>query len=513
MKVSPQVLEYLSLIGIGNPEEQRRFLFPRLSDHYDPFRLDGMEEGVEKIIRALKGHKKVLVWGDADLDGIASTCLVKLGLEDLGFKHVQTRIPVRDSDGFGLVSDELRNYHNDGIEMLVTVDVGITNVEEANLARQLGMELLITDHHEVLGPLPEAVVINPKKPGSTYPCRELSGSGVALKLVTALFKRMVGMDEAELARLRPHYWVFAALGTVSDRCPLLDENRLIVKQGLENLRAGGWRSFEIWLEETGLSRKNLTVFDLYSRGISPFYAAHPEESVRLLFSQDDEWMRPLYAELNEKAARWQRGKQQMISEAQQAARDIGGMIVAVSGEIASDYLGTTAHALRERFGKSAIVLAPRNKTWHAECRGLEQGDLLSHLSQFEDMFLTFGGHRKACGFTLKPGMKDEFFSAIERNPVAQAQASDKEQLVYEYGLDSNLEEWALLAPFGEANPSPRLLARGVEVKTQGEKYLASGIPVFLPYSLRNSFKPNALFDVTYTIKADGGIRVLGLTPV
>jgi len=386
MKISNELLRYLSLKGITDPHEQRRFLLPQLTDHYDPFRMNEMDKAVEELRRAVKEHLRILVWGHADLDGIASAAMLKFALEDLGTEEVGVRIPSREVEWFGLIPDELREFKASGVNLVVTVDVGITNVAEAALARELGLDLIITDHHELMGKAPDAVVINPKLRESGYPWRQLAGAGVVLKLVCALYQRMVGMSVEELWRLRPHYWTFAALGTISDRCPLLDENRLIVRAGLDHLRSGAWPSLEIWLKEMGFEAERLTVFDLYSRAISVFYAAEPEEAVRILLSKDRRWLGVRYAELKESAIEWQRGKQWMIEEAENSVRYIGGIVIVVSEALGLDYLGTVAHTIRQRHNRSAIILAPREDLYQGECRGLPQTNLLNYLAKFRGMF-------------------------------------------------------------------------------------------------------------------------------
>lgn len=514
MKLSEGLLRYLELKGILGTQMQRRFLYPRLSDHHDPFLMRGMEQAIEVLRRAIKGHLKILVWGHADLDGIASAAMLKSAIEDLGSEEVAVRIPFRESEEFGLIGKELIEFREKGINLVVTVDVGVTNVDEARQAREIGMDLLITDHHELVGQEPDAVIVNPKIPQCGYPFKQLAGAGVVLKIVSALYGQMVGLSLDELSRLRPQYWMFAALGTVSDRCPLVDENRLIVKIGLAHLRAGEWPSLEVWLEEMGLDAESLTVFDLYSKAISAFYAADSEEGVRILLSMDRQWLKTRYGELKELALQWQRGKQWMIDEALRIARNAGGMMVAASGEIGEDYLGTAAHALREYFEMPAIVMCPRRGLWHAECRGLDEIDLLGHLSRFKDMFTNFGGHRKACGFTLKPDVLDEFLEALNKDPLTTpSSAASIKEPAFELPLQEDLKDWQLLAPFGEGNPPPRLVERKVKIEAAQDGYRVNGVPVYLPFSLRSLLQASALFDVEYTIKADGTIRLLKLDPL
>jgi|GEM_PF-2046034 len=515
MKVSSQVISYLEERGIKTPEDIRRFLFPRFTDHHDPYLLKGMKDAIQVITRAIKSKKKILVWGDADLDGISSTVLMKSALLDLGAEDVDIRIPTRESTGFGLIPADMKAFKESGGELIVTVDVGVTNVEEAKLARELNLELVITDHHELLSPAPDSILIDPKQKDCTYPFRELAGAGVVFKLVTELYRSMAGLSASELVKLRPHYWMFSALGTVSDRCPLVDENRLIVSKGLSLFgQSGQWPSLEIWLDAMDLDKTNLTVFDLYSRGISPFYSTDPEEVVELLLSTDEDWMKSRFSELKELAYTWQRGKQHMIAEAANVSKHIGGIVVSISERIDPAYLGTAAHALREQHTMNAIVFAPKGDSWRAECRGLEEADLLHYLAKFESMFVTFGGHRKACGFTLKPDTLDDFIQALADEPIKTPgeKSLEEEGNAFEFPLKKNLSDWALLAPFGEGNPPPRLLAKKVKIVESHDGFTADGIPIYMPLSLRQLSSSNGQFNMEYTVKSDGSIRVLQLIP-
>ncbi|NLI98196.1 hypothetical protein GX441_06000 [bacterium] len=513
MMVSDELIKYIELRGIKTPESRRRFLFPRLSDHYDPYLLNDMQRAVDALINALKRRHKILVWGHADLDGIASASLLKLALEDLGASNVMIRIPAGDdTEGFGLEQNEMENFAAKGGNLIVTVDVGVTNTAEALTAKSLGLDLIITDHHEIVDSMPQAIVINPKIPLSKYPWRELSGSGVVLKVVCALYNKLVGLSIEELNLLKPHYWIFSALGTISDRCPLIDENRLIVKEGMARLRSGIWPSLNVWLAEMGFDAESLSVFDLYSRGIAPFYAADPEEGVKLLLSFDDEWLHNRYGELKGLALEWQRGKQKMIDLAEKLARQIGGVIVTVSDKIDSDYLGTVAHALRERYNLPAMALTPRREgLWHAECRGLEGTDLLGYLTLFKDMFLTFGGHKKACGFTVKQGRLDEFLEMLENQPLEVGDEKEKvNDEVFVLGIKGDLSDWILLSPFGEGNPPPRFLAHRVILEETYDGYKADGVQVYIPLALRPLSQRKSVVDIEYTINTDGKIRLLSI---
>ena len=203
--------------GIKTVDAARSFLYAAEQDFYDPFLLSGMEEAVKRIVKAVKNDEKITIYGDYDADGVSSTTVLKLALNQLGAEQVDWYIPNRFTEGYGPNKDAFRKIKEMGTSLLITVDCGISAIEEAQLAKELGMDYIVTDHHEPGPVLPEALaILHPKKPGETYPFSDLAGAGVAMKLAHAL-----------LGELPEELIGIAAIGTIADLVPLHDENRLI----------------------------------------------------------------------------------------------------------------------------------------------------------------------------------------------------------------------------------------------------------------------------------------------
>jgi single-stranded-DNA-specific exonuclease len=252
LNLHPAVARLLCMRGLGDPDVARRFLHPTMDDLHDPYLLADMGKAVERIERALVAKQRIAIHGDYDVDGITSTVILRRALEMLGGEVVHF-IPERLRDGYGLQPAAIERLHGEGVHLVISVDCGIRGTEAALRARELGMDLIITDHHEPDGTLPPALaVINPKRHDCTYPDKNLAGVGVALKVVQALCQR------ADKTKWLPAFVKIAAIGTLADVVPLVGENRVIAKLGLESLSKGrhtiGLRSL---LEASGLTGKTI----------------------------------------------------------------------------------------------------------------------------------------------------------------------------------------------------------------------------------------------------------------
>src|SRR3982751_714187 len=248
--VHPIIARLLCLRGLSDVDQATRFLNPSLDHLHDPFRLADMDRAVARIEHALAGRERIAIHGDYDVDGITSTVILRRALEMLGGDVVHF-IPERLRDGYGLQPAAIDRLHGQGVALIVSVDCGIRSADAAARARELGVDLIVTDHHEPEGTLPPAfAVINPKRSDCTYPDKHLAGVGVALKLVQALCQR------ADRAKWLPAFVKIAAIGTLADVVPLVGENRVIAKLGLMSLSTGrhtvGLRAL---LEASGLTGK------------------------------------------------------------------------------------------------------------------------------------------------------------------------------------------------------------------------------------------------------------------
>ena len=307
--VHPVIARLLCLRGLADPDQARRFLHPDLAHLHDPFGLADMDRAVERLERAVAGRERIAIHGDYDVDGITSTVILRRALELLGGDVVHF-IPERLRDGYGLQPAAIDRLHGEGVSLVVSVDCGIRSSEAAARARELGLDLIVTDHHEPEGTLPDALaVINPKRRDCTYPDKHLAGVGVALKLVQALCAR-AGKD-----RWLPAFVKIAAIGTLADVVPLVGENRVIARLGLASLSAGphtiGLRSL---LDASGLSGKTIdsyhVAFILAPRVNAAGRMSTPDIATRLLLATGDamgDEARALAQQLNDENLRRQAG--------------------------------------------------------------------------------------------------------------------------------------------------------------------------------------------------------------
>src|SRR6185503_15221485 len=286
LEISPITARLLCIRGLGELELARRFLSPSLDDLHDPFRLADMREAVERILGAVARRERIAVHGDYDVDGVTSTVILRRALELVGADVVHF-IPERMRDGYGLQPASLDRLHADGARLVISVDCGIRGMDAARRARELGMDLIITDHHEPDVELPAAFsVINPKRHDCSYRDKNLAGVGVALKLVQALCGR------TDRANLLPAFVKIAAIGTLADVVPLVGENRIIAKLGLGLLSKGPHRvGLRALLDVCGLTGKEIDSyhigFVLAPRVNAAGRMSSPDIAARLLLAADD----------------------------------------------------------------------------------------------------------------------------------------------------------------------------------------------------------------------------------
>jgi len=475
--ISPVVARLLCQRGLGDPEQASRFLAPRLEHLHDPMALADMSRAVERILQAIARRERIAIHGDYDVDGITSTVMLRRALELHGADVVHF-IPERLKDGYGLQSAAIDRLHGDGVSLVISVDCGIRGEEAARRARELGVDLIITDHHEPDAELPPAfAVINPKRADCTYPDKYLAGVGVALKLVQALCTR--SSHESWL----PGFIKIAAIGTLADVVPLVGENRVIAKLGLEMLTRGphkvGLRSL---LDVSGLSGKTIDSYHisflLAPRVNAAGRMSNPEIATRLLLANDEtlaEEARALALQLDAENIRRQEEEATILAAAKKVVQtdpEIGARsVLVVAGEgWHRGVIGIVASKLVETFHRPAIVLSIEGDTAHGSCRSIPSFDMLGALERCASRLLRFGGHRQAAGLTLESAQIRPL--RLEINDVAD-EVLGPEDLMPRLRIDGDLgfrsingdvaAGVAALAPFGAGNPRPVFAARGVEI--------------------------------------------------
>jgi single-stranded-DNA-specific exonuclease len=477
LDVHPTIARLLCLRGLGDAEAASRFLHPSLEHLHDPFMLADMDKAVPRLERALAQREKIAIHGDYDVDGITSTVILRRALEMLGGDVIHF-LPERMRDGYGLQPAAIERLHAQGVSLIVSVDCGIRSAEAAQRARELGVDLIITDHHEPEGTIPAALaVINPKRPDCSYPDKYLAGVGVALKLVQAL------CDRAGKSKWLPAFVKIAAIGTLADVVPLVGENRVIARLGLESLSKGphsiGLRSL---LDACGLNGKTI---DSYHVGfmIAPRVNAAgrmstPDIAARLLLATDEamgDEARSLAQQLCDENLRRQTEEAELVTQAKKAIETdpaVGAHNVLVVGGLGwhRGVIGIAASKLVDTYHKPSIVLSIDGEVAHGSCRSIPDFDLLAALEQCADLFVKFGGHKQAAGLTMDAARVPEFRARI--NAYAD-EVIEPDQLRPRLRIDAPLSLRAithdlvrgldLLAPWGLANPRPVFHASGVEI--------------------------------------------------
>jgi single-stranded-DNA-specific exonuclease len=477
LRVSPVTARLLSIRGLDDPLSARRFLFPSLDDLLDPQRLTDLPAAVERILRAIANRERIAIHGDYDVDGVTSTVILRRALELLG-ADVTHFIPERLRDGYGLQPASLERFHALGVALVISVDCGIRGVEAAARARALGLDLIITDHHEPDTELPQALaVINPKRHDCSYPDKNLAGVGVALKLVQAL------CIKTGHTNWLPAFVKVAAIGTLADVVPLTGENRVIAKLGLEMLSKGphkvGLRSL---LDVCGLIGKEIDSyhigFVLAPRVNAAGRMSSPDIAARLLLASDEtmrDEARELARQLDTENIRRQQEEADIVAAARKAVEtdlEIGSRtVIVVAGEgWHRGVIGIVASKLVDAFHRPAIVISTDGDVAHGSCRSIPSFNMLAALEACAEVMSKFGGHKQAAGLTMDSGRVRELRARVNDHADGCLQPDDLRPRIWIDGtlgfrsIDEQMaSELTSLAPFGAGNPRPIFRTSGVEI--------------------------------------------------
>jgi single-stranded-DNA-specific exonuclease len=489
LDLHPTVARLLCLRGFDDPETAQRFLQPSLDHLHDPFKLTGMMAAVERLELAIARRERIAIHGDYDVDGITSTVILRRALEMLGGDVIHF-IPERLKDGYGLQPAAIERLRADGVSLIVSVDCGIRGIEAAKKARDLAVDLIITDHHEPDTELPDAVaVLNPKRHDCSYPDKYLAGVGVALKVVQALCSR------AGRQKWLPAFVKIAAIGTLADVVPLVGENRVIARFGLASLSTGphtvGLRAL---LDCCGLTGKTIdsyqVAFMLAPRVNAAGRMSTPDIATRLLLATDsslENEARTLAQQLNDENLKRQQEEADLVAQARKAIETdpaVGAHNVLVVGGPGwhRGVIGIAASKLVDTYHKPSIVLSIDGDIAHGSCRSIPDFDMLDALERCSDLFVKFGGHRQAAGLTMESARVPEFRQRI--NTWAD-EILHPDQLRPRLRIDAPLSLNGIthdlvrgldaLGPFGMGNPRPVFHAAPVEIvdgpRTLKERHL------------------------------------------
>ncbi|MGN1400883.1 MAG: single-stranded-DNA-specific exonuclease RecJ [Bacillus sp. (in: firmicutes)] len=472
LNITPLVAQLLVNRGLDTVESARSFLFMENMEFHDPFLLQDMEKAVQRIRDAINKEEKILIFGDYDADGVTSTTVLLETLLSLG-AQADFYIPNRFTEGYGPNEAAFRSAKDNGIDLIITVDTGISAIHEAEVARELGMDYIITDHHEPGPVLPEALaIIHPKIPGSLYPCKDLAGVGVAFKLAHAL-----------LGEVPEHLLEIAVIGTIADLVPLSDENRLIALKGIDRLRNTSRPGLLALFRKAGIEKDSLNEESI-GFGIGPRINAvgrlgDADPAVDLLLTRDEDFAESLAEEIDLLNKERQAIVAEITKEAirqveeKQVAEDRQVLVVGAEGWNAG-VIGIVASKLVEKYYRPVIVLSYDLEKGLAKgsARSITGFDLYGNLSKCRDILPHFGGHPMAAGMTLHIKDVDELRDRL--NEQAQ-EVMTEEDFTPITNIDAiiqledisiqSIEDMGQLAPFGMANPKPKVMLSDVGVST------------------------------------------------
>jgi len=464
--ISSVISDILTQRGIKTEEDVVEFLRPSLLNLSSPFTFREMRLAIERLERARSDQEKVLIYGDYDVDGVTSTTLLYKVLTDLGFKAV-AYIPNRMDEGYGLHNEALLKASQANVKVVITVDCGITAVDEIEYAQSLGIDVILTDHHEPPVDLPKAhAIINPKVEGSGYPFRDLAGVGVAFKLAQALLETLDNGETGAYSQLE--ILDLVALGTIADLVPLVGENRVIVSYGLKQMEKTIHLGLRALLEECGLGNKPLKAGQIAFMVAPRINAAGRMDSARagleLLLTGNEERAKELARLLSRENALRQDTEKEIFAEAVALLEKdpLPRVIVLSAPSWHHGVIGIVASRLVERYYRPVFLLAEDGEEAKGSARGISGYHVLNELREQADLMEKFGGHSQAAGFSLKREnislLREGLNASAEKFPEGLFyERVHVDKLVPLEALDASLmRELEQLAPFGFGNPNPVL---------------------------------------------------------
>ncbi len=475
--VSPVLARLLLNRGHTDPETAYQFLHPRIEGLYDPYLMAGMREAVGRIMQAITQREKILIYGDYDVDGTTSIIILRKALEWLG-ADVSYYVPQRLVDGYGMKEEAIRQASAAGAKLVISADCGIRAHTVTEFANELGVDVIITDHHVPEDQLPRAVaILNPQRPDCAYPGKNLAGVGVAFKLVHALLKEM-GREHALESFMK-----VAAIGTIADMVPITGENRIIAKFGLEALRQPNNHGLRALLESAGIQFDRPIGYDDIAFRVGPRINAmgrmgRANPVVELFWAETLDQARDAAQELNQQNAARQQAERQVLDEAHQLLQTrpelISTSVIVLAGRgWHRGVTGIAASKIVEKFYRPAVVISLEDGLGYGSGRSIRPFHLLNGLDQCADLFEKYGGHSHAAGLTIREERVEAFAARLNQHA---ASVLTKEDLIPELEIESVLsipdlgfelwQEISQLEPFGNGNPKPVLAVR--EVRVAGE---------------------------------------------
>ncbi|HPV70408.1 MAG TPA: single-stranded-DNA-specific exonuclease RecJ [Candidatus Magasanikbacteria bacterium] len=489
------ILQLLNNRGLTKQTQIDEFLYPDYSqDVHDPFLFQDMEKAVTRIYQAIENKELIVIHGDYDADGVCAAAIIYLTLKSLGAEHLDIFLPDREIDGYGINKNTINILAEAKTKLLISCDCGISNFEEVTLARSKNIDVIITDHHNVPQNIPPAnAIIHPKVPNEPYPDKGLSGGGVAFKLIQALTKynlaqKYWGNQNTKLENFEKWLLDLVAISSVADMVPLLGESRTLTKYGLivlnKTKRAGLKHLIEISTlgkNHTNSSPIKLTTsnisFQLAPRINAAGRVKHANNAFQLLIAADEDEAKELARELNANNQERQKITEKMVSEAKaqinETNQDKAPIIFVIKENWPIGLVGLIASKLCNEFYKPVLVMTQTDGKIHGSGRSINEIDIMKKMVKLSNLFEKYGGHPQACGFTLKNSSQEglENFKKQFLDLINQELLDKKIIPILPIDAEVSLEEinWDLFdllekfEPFGQNNPEPKYLARGLTV--------------------------------------------------
>ena len=474
--LSKNVIKILLNRDLETPEEIDRFLNPKLSDLDDPFTLQGMQQGIERVSRALFNNEKITIYGDYDVDGITATSLLYMVLNKLG-AQVDFYLPNRLTEGYGLSKDGIDESHRNGVTLIITVDTGITAVDEIDYAQTLGIDVIVTDHHEPGMETPRAyTIVNPKQLTCDYKS-ELSGVGVAFKFCQALY-RALNQDERELEE----HLDLVALGTAADIVPLVNENRILTKYGIKQISRTTKPGLKSLTFVAGLMGKEIStgqvVFILAPRINALGRLGDAGNAIRLLATRDERAAAEIARKLDSENKRRKEIDQGTLEEALEQMDEVVDIdtdraIVLAEEDWHQGVIGIVASRLVERFHLPTVMISIVNGEGKGSARSIPGFHLCEALKECEHLLIRYGGHKYAAGLSIAPDKVEQFrikFVEVSNRILSEEAITPKMHIDLEIELtdidDAFMHAIEAFAPFGPQNMRPVFLTRNCEIVGQ-----------------------------------------------
>lgn len=454
--------------GIETEEEIRVFLNPTRADFHDPFLMPDMDKAVERILQAIHQKEKIIIYGDYDVDGITSITVLKQFLEERGVE-VSSYIPNRLEEGYGLNKKAIEWIASQGFDLMITVDCGISGIEEVEYASSLGIETVITDHHEPLDILPNAVaVVDPKIQTSMYPFRGLAGVGVVFKTIQAIGKKLQ-LPEKEYLK----YLDIVCIGTISDIVPLVDENRVITKLGLKLVERTQNIGLKELIEASGYRKIDST---MVSFGIAPRINAcgrmgQEQEALQLFLTKDRKEAKQITEKLNEYNKQRQTIEKEILEEAIQKVEQEPKSPCIVLGDEKWHHgvIGIVSSKITDLYFKPSILVCFEENIGKGSGRSIPGFDLHEALGKCSNYLEKYGGHEMAVGVTLKKenfiSFKKAFETVVNESHIENLMPviAIEEQIDLKEITIGMVKELNLLEPFGEANKMPIFMFHNLKI--------------------------------------------------